>query len=275
MSLSDVADELYGMDPGNFVARRTELVKQARSSGDKALATQIGALRRPTVSAWYLNLLARSGAPELDALIDLGATMREAQSRLDMGRVASLTPERQQRENAVLHRVEALLSSRGITPSPAAWDEVSGTLSAVAADASAAAAVRSGCLARALEYAGFGEVDLSGAVAAELEARADRGASPRSDEAKKDQEGERPAMPPASPPTPAAPRAPDRKRERLLTQARARLADAAEERRDAEREVEELGLAYATAQERLRTAEAAETKAQSALESLDEHGGEG
>jgi hypothetical protein len=275
LSLSDVADELYGIDPATFVARRTELVKQARSSGDKALATQIGALRRPTVSAWYLNLLARSGAPELDALIDLGATMREAQSRLDMAGVASLTPERQQRESEVLRRLHSLLSSRGITPSPAAWDEVSGTLSAVAADASAADAVRSGCLARALEYAGFGEVDLSGAVAAQLEARADRRAAGGTDEAKQERAAEQATSHPTSPATPAAPPARDRRRERLLTQARARLADAAEERRDAEREVEELALAYAAAQERLRTAEAAEAKAQSALDSLDEHTGKG
>jgi hypothetical protein len=73
VSLSAAADELYGADPAGFVARRTELVKQARTAGDKALAGQIAALRRPTVAAWYMNLLARAGSTELDELIDLGA----------------------------------------------------------------------------------------------------------------------------------------------------------------------------------------------------------
>ena len=35
-SLSDAADELYGADPAGFVARRTELVKEARAAKDFA-----------------------------------------------------------------------------------------------------------------------------------------------------------------------------------------------------------------------------------------------
>jgi hypothetical protein len=179
VSLSDAADELYGSDPVGFVTRRVELATQARAAGDKLLATQIGALRRPTVAAWYVNLLARSGSSELDDLIRLGATMRQAQAELDMGAVASLAPTRRQLETTVVRRLDMLLATRGITASPAAWAEVGHTLTAVAADASAAAAVRSGCLTRSLVHAGFGEVDLSDAVGAELEAWVDRRAADR------------------------------------------------------------------------------------------------
>ena len=178
-SLSDVADELYGADPAGFVARRTELVKEARAAKNRDLATQIGALRRPTVAAWYVNLLARSSSEELDALLELGARMRAAQAELDMATVASLLPERRDRERAALKRLEQVLAGEGITPSPAAMAEVAGTLTAAVADPAAAAAVRSGCLARSLVYAGFGEVDLSDAVGAELEAWVDRRAAER------------------------------------------------------------------------------------------------
>ena len=266
MSLSAAADELYGADPSAFVARRAELVKQARTAGDKALATQIGALRRPTVAAWYLNLLARSGATELDDLVDLGATMRKAQAELDMARVASLAPRRRELERTVLRRLDMVLAAQGITPSAAAWTEVGHTLTAVAADASAAAAVRSGCLARSLLYAGFGEVDLSDAVGAELEAWVDRRAADRVDAEVR--------SPTAEPePVTAEPRAvrvvptPRSDAERL--RARERLAAAEVEAQDARREVDEIGLAYAAAQQRLRTAEAAVTEASSALEAAD------
>lgn len=266
MSLSAAADELYGADPAMFVARRTELVKQARAGGDKALATRIGALRRPTVAAWYMNLLARSGATELDDLIDLGATMREAQAELDMARVASLAPTRRALETTVLRRLDMLLATQGITASPAAWAEVGHTLTAVAADASAAAAVRSGCLARSLVYAGFGEVDLSDAVGAELEAWVDRRAADRLESGTQPPTAEPES---ASAEAPAPPEAPTAASDEQLLHARELLTVAADERQDAQREVDQIALALAAAQERLSTAEAAETTAQAALASAE------
>jgi len=304
-SLSDAADELYGADPSGFVARRTELVKQARAAKDRDLATQIGALRRPTVGAWYVNLLARSSSTELDALLDLGATMRDAQAELDMATVASLLPERREKERAAMKRLEQVLGSAGVGPSPAALAEVGGTLTAAVADPSAAAAVRSGCLARSLVYAGFGEVDLSDAVGAELEAWVDRRAAERGaadpDSVEVEPVEEEPApphlvlVPDAEPEeseqaealsddeeaaaeqaVAAAQKALERVRakQRLdqatrdLTAATKRHAVAEEEREEAQREVDATGLAYAQAQERLRTAEAAEAEAAHALNAV-------
>ncbi len=300
-SLSDAADELYGADPAGFVARRTELVKQARAAKDRDLATQIGALRRPTVGAWYVNVLARSSATELDSLLDLGATMRDAQAELDMATVASLLPERRDRERAALKRLEQVLDGAGVTPSPAALAEVGGTLTAAVADPAAAAAVRSGCLARSLVYAGFGEVDLSDAVGAELEAWVDRRAAERgtviADDADElDEEAAPPHLvlvPDSEPDEPEGPESDDeeaaaeqavaaaqkaldrvRAKQRLdqavrdLTAATKRQSAAEEEREEAQREVDATGLAYAQAQERLRTAEGAEAEAARVLAEL-------
>lgn len=52
MNLDDVADELYGLDPGEFVAARSARVEAAREAGDRALATAIGKLRKPTTVGW-------------------------------------------------------------------------------------------------------------------------------------------------------------------------------------------------------------------------------
>ncbi len=293
-SLSHAADVLYGADPAGFVARRTELVKEARAAKDRELATQIGALRRPTVGAWYVNLLARSSSAELDALLGLGATMRDAQAELDMARVASLLPERRERERAAMKRLEKVLADEGVTAAPSALAEVAGTLTAAVADPAAAAAVRSGCLARSLVYAGFGEVDLSDAVGAELEAWVDRRAAERGEDVEPEAE---PAPPhlvlvpePDEPeeseePTDdeeaaaeqavaAAQKALERVRAkqrldaamRELAAATTRHEAAEQKREEAQREVDATGLAYAQAQERLRTAEAAATTAVEARE---------
>ncbi|MDT4939891.1 MAG: hypothetical protein QOG80_3562, partial [Pseudonocardiales bacterium] len=59
-ALESATDELYGLDPDDFMARRHELASATRSAGDAAAAKQIGALRKPTRSAYAVNLLVRS-----------------------------------------------------------------------------------------------------------------------------------------------------------------------------------------------------------------------
>ena len=59
MDLDAAVDELYGLAPEEFLARRTALAATAKRAGDVGLARQITALRKPTVAAWAVNLLAR------------------------------------------------------------------------------------------------------------------------------------------------------------------------------------------------------------------------
>jgi hypothetical protein len=220
--------------------------------------------------------------------------MRAAQAELDMATVASLLPERRDRERASLRRLEQVLADEGITATPAALSEVGATLTAAVADPAAAAAVRSGCLARSLVYAGFGEVDLSDAVGAELEAWVDRRAAERGSAdldggtvepveksgpphlvLVKDAEPEESEQPEvlsddeeaaAEQAVAAAQKALDRVRAKQRLDAATRdlstatklHAAAQDEREEAQRAVDATGLAYAQAQERLRAAEAAE-----------------
>ena len=73
MDLETAANELYALSPDEFVDHRQQLVAEARKAGDRTLATQIGKLRRPTRSAWLINLLARQEPDEVTALLELGA----------------------------------------------------------------------------------------------------------------------------------------------------------------------------------------------------------
>ena len=55
----EIADKLYAMRPDEFAAARDEHVRRARADKLQPLARQLSALRRPTQSAWLINVLWR------------------------------------------------------------------------------------------------------------------------------------------------------------------------------------------------------------------------
>ena len=90
----DLVARLYELPPEQFIAARDEAVAQARQADDRAAATAIGKLRRPTVAAWLVNLLARR-RPELVAeLLDLGRALRSAQHDLRGDELRELSVQR-------------------------------------------------------------------------------------------------------------------------------------------------------------------------------------
>lgn len=164
--LDAVADELYGGDPSGFVSLRDARAKEARASGDRELATAIKALRRPSVSAWYVNAAARASLVSLREWLTLGRDLRAASEGLDAVRLRELGGRRSRLESRVVADIAAHVGALGAVASPVALDEVRSTLRAALSDERAALAVAAGRLDRALSYGGFGEVDLSAALAA-------------------------------------------------------------------------------------------------------------
>ncbi len=151
--------DLYALPPEEFTAARDALAKQ-----DKA----VKGLRRPTVAAWVVNTLVRRDAPLLEQLLALGAELAQAQSGQDAGALRTLGDQRRQLVAAVTTRAVEV-TERDVTPAVRA--EVAATLEAALSDPASAAAVRSGNLVRSLSFAGFGGVDLAGAVAEVRSAR--------------------------------------------------------------------------------------------------------
>lgn len=161
MSLDDTADRLYALAPEAFTAARDAAAQQAKADGDAAFAKQVKALRRPSIGAWLVNLLATQDADLLEQLLALGPALAEAQAQGEGDAVRQLGRQRRELVGAITSRAVEL----GGRPTTAALrDEVSATLEAALADPSSAPAVRSGRLVRALSYAGFGGVDLEGAL---------------------------------------------------------------------------------------------------------------
>jgi hypothetical protein len=163
--LLGIAEELYGLAPGQFTGTRNEWAKRTKGEGDRELADRVGALRRPSVAAWVVNMLMRHRSDEMGQVLDLGASLRKAQADLDGEALRDLTRQRRQLTTAVTHQGRLLAGELGQKVTDAVADQVQATLHAAMVDEDAASAVRSGMLVAALEATGVGHADVAEAVA--------------------------------------------------------------------------------------------------------------
>ncbi|MDI9902424.1 hypothetical protein QM716_21445 [Rhodococcus sp. IEGM 1409] len=161
MTFDDVADELYGLDPGEFVEARTNHVKAAREDNDRALAAEIGKLRKPTTVGWLVNLISRDLPEDLDALLALGESLRDAQRHLSGPDLRRLTTQRQQVVRSLAYKSGEIAASRGKSVGEDSLRDVAQTLNAALADEETAAQVRLGRVVTAASYSGFGPAGLA------------------------------------------------------------------------------------------------------------------
>jgi hypothetical protein len=223
-SLDEIADQLYGIVPSEFVRTRDQQVAAARQRGDRTLATEIKQLRRPTVGAWLVNRLAKERRSDLDRLLQIGHGLRQAQSSLDRDRMRALSEERHAAVGQLSSAARSLAAEAGQEAGEPVLSEVTATLEAAVADEAAAQLVGSGRLTTTLRYAGLGSAIDAGAVAT--------GVSPTRRPSKRQ----------------TAPERPDPEREAAATRARAALAAA-------RKEMATVSAALASADGQVRDAE--------------------
>jgi hypothetical protein len=156
-------DRLFGLGPESFVAARTEAARRLKKAGDAGAAARITALRRPPLSAWAVNQLARARGPEVEGLLEAGGRLRDAHRAALAGEgAAQLRAATRAEREAVAGLVAAaaeVLASTGHPATDATRDRIAGTLHAAAADPDAAELVRRGQLTHDLDPAGFGTPD--------------------------------------------------------------------------------------------------------------------
>ncbi|MFC4586338.1 hypothetical protein [Sphaerisporangium corydalis] len=250
MELSVVADELYEGAPEDFVDRRKQAAAEAKKAGDAALAKRVGELRRPTVSAWAVNRLARAETGELARLLDLGAELRSAWAA--GGHVGELDQRRGELVAGLVRMAVTLASEAGRPLREPAVREVEDTLHAATMDPAVADEVRAGWLSQPRSYAGFvpvGEPAPPGAGSAgPAVKRPAKAAGERRAGTKRDPQAEEDARR----------RAEEERRRRLTEQADAAAAEAREAEQalaEWDEEVERAGRARAeltAEEERLR-----------------------
>jgi hypothetical protein len=170
MDVTAAADELYGLPPEQFTARRGELAEQARAAGDAQARREITAMRKPTVAAWTVNLLVREHEDDVQELLRIADELRAAQRGLAGDRMRELSEQRRASIAGLTRAAREATTAAGRPVPDGVLREVQASFDAAVADENAERALRTGRLTSALSYSGFGEVDISDAVAA-LDAR--------------------------------------------------------------------------------------------------------
>jgi hypothetical protein len=153
--LDEIVRELYVLPPAEFVTARNELVRQARAAGSREVAEGLRQLRRPTRSAWLVNLLA-SDSRAMQRLSALGRELRDAQTGLIRTELRNLAEQRRQLIADLLDRTRAHAADAGVRLTPTVLSEVEATLQAALVDLAGALTIRNGRLVRPLSHSGFG-----------------------------------------------------------------------------------------------------------------------
>ena len=188
-------DELWTLPLEDFTRVRDDLAKRAKDEGDAEAAKDIKALRKPSVTAWAVNQLARRRPDDIKRLLGLGDVMRKAQSEAFKGEgreaLRTATTERRRLVDQLADDAAALLTQAGYGSSRSNLDRVSQTLIAAASDEDTGALVAAGTLQKdAVPPSGLDDMSAwvpSGAPKAKAAKRAtrsgaERGRSKRADE---------------------------------------------------------------------------------------------
>jgi hypothetical protein len=263
VDLDTAADELYAVSPDDFIERRQQLVAEARQEGNREIATQIGKLRRPTRSAWLINLLAREESDNINALFELGAALQQAQQRMAGDELRQLSAERRKTVDALARRAVELGRQQGYEAPDGASQEVGQTLQSALGDPEIADLVRAGHLTQAVTYGGFGPTDLASALGASLPTKApsrpEKQAGAPQPAPKRDAKQRREAEKAAS------------EARELATEARQAAESAEEEAEAATQRADDLADQVESLRTQLRQTEAAEREARDEARAARKH----
>ena len=242
-------DRLYGLSLKEFVPERDELAKRVRAEGDRGLAADIKALRKPSVAAWVVDQLARERELDVQRLLNAGAALAEAQAGGDSPE--TFTEARREEQRALERLAGAAretIAREGI--GAATLERVVQTLRAASLTSEGRELLKRGRLSEELEPPGFEAISALGGAATRPQRRtktqpkSDRGkalAVARRDvkEARSRERELAQAVREAEREAERAQKAADERRE-AATKARAQVEEASEARREAEAWLTEL-----------------------------------
>jgi hypothetical protein len=265
-ALDAALDELYGVDPSEFVVRRKALAADLRTAGDKQGAKAILAARRPTTVAWALNQVARTEPDLVAELLERSRELEAAQMGAGPGGREGVREVTQAHRDALGAATAAALGILGDRATDAYRTQLQATLRAAGAEPELAEMLRDGRFVKELTGpSGFPEgftltlvPDLD--PAEESAAPADSG--PKS--------ARRPKIRSAHPTAPVAREESDRETSAAKAQSDAARARADREAAAAAKEERRRAEAAAAWQAALETADAAATEARDADRRVEE-----
>ncbi len=146
-------DRLYTSPLETFVSTRNEIVQRFRELGHTELADEIAKFKKPSLSAWVVNQLARTRELDIQRLIKAGEALEQAQKDLLKGKSTDF--ELSRKEHAASVRILQKAAKETIPGiSQAIIDRVVRTLGS-ASSAENRDLIKSGRLTSDLEPTGF------------------------------------------------------------------------------------------------------------------------
>lgn len=124
----DRAEELYGLPPDVFVAARNALAKQLKEEGKTDEAKTVRALKKPSLSVWTVNQLAKRSRDKLEELLRVRDEIEEAASAKEL---RSRTEDRRRVLGSLLSDARRILEEAGNSASAPTVDKVAQTLLAI------------------------------------------------------------------------------------------------------------------------------------------------
>jgi hypothetical protein len=128
-----------------------------RRAGDREAADAVRALRKPTVSAWSVNQVARRFPQETRALAKAGDELRKAQRAAVSGRNPQALRAAQRAHRERLDELTSI-ARHELDLSGPTLQRVAGTLRAASVDKEASKSLLAGTLAGDVEQTGFGSL---------------------------------------------------------------------------------------------------------------------
>ena len=207
-------DRLYGLPPNEFIPARDELARRLRDQGQRELADEVKALRKPPVAAWVVNQLARERELDVQRLLNADEAMAKAQAGAATGDSPEVFAEARREEQRALERLaEAARETIAREAIGAATlNRILQTLRAASLTSEGRELLKRGRVSEELEPPGFEAIGLAGATT-----------KPRRRAKAKPQDERRAALDDAR---------------RGVKEARSRERDLAKKAREAEREAE-------------------------------------
>jgi hypothetical protein len=256
--VADVAGRLYGLPLEEFTRERDAAARELRKNKERDAAAVVAKLPKPSQASWAANALARERRDLVDALLDAGDELREAQEAAVAGKGAGALRDAAAAQRAAVDAMVAAaqeLRPGGRKPTEQTLEKLRTTLTAAATDDEVRAALDQGRLVGDASGAGAWGLVAGGDVPAAPPRPRRAKAKPKADDAEERAERE------------AAEREAAERRQQL----EAELREARAERRSRERELERSEKAAERAAKRLEDALAA---AEDAREQADEARGD-
>ncbi len=155
MADNDHVDLLFEAPLDEFIGRRDELAKRLKAEGDLDAWNMVKALRKPALSAWVVNQLARSHSDDIRALVAAGEEIEEAQRRTLSGERVGFDSARSD-ENAALQRLRVAAAEVMPSITSTTVERVTNSLMAGARSTEGRALLVAGRLTNDVEPQGFG-----------------------------------------------------------------------------------------------------------------------